>query len=271
MAGGIKTRRCAKALQSRALARTSPWVETGRPRQAGLGQKQPDNRLQMVGSSMAHRDRRKPVLKKIVIWLIALVSLPCVAAPIAPGNYDGFLIGVDRNGVLTGYFESSTGAGQFSCIFFVSGKMTGSVNRVQTWFPSNRKSKEVIHGVLEHVFSNGQPAIRLKLDEEHGGCWNVQTFATDPSTFVLAEQGRWESIRIIASKKAYFYENPSSPKPRKAYAVTGNALRVIETRDGWVRGEYVSPENRRTRGWISERDLFSATNPATAKKAAKQR
>ena len=205
------------------------------------------------------------MLKKFLVWLIVWVAWPCVAAPVASGDYDGFLIGVDRNGSLTGYFESSTGRGQFSCIFFVSGKVSGTADGVDTWFPGDRDPKEVIHGVLAQVSSDGRPAIRLKLEEEHGGCWNVQRFASDPSTFVLTEQGNWEAIRIIASKKAYFYDDPSSPKPRQAYAVTGNALRVFDTRDGWVRAEYVSPENRRTRGWILERDLFSAKRPATVK------
>jgi hypothetical protein len=195
---------------------------------------------------------------------MALVAGPCLAA-VASGDYSGFLVGVDRNGSLTGYFESSTGRGQFSCIFFVSSKVKGSADRVNTWFPGDRDPQEVIHGVIERVSSDGKPAIRLKLQDEHGGCWNVQRFASDPSTFALTEQGSWESVRIIASKKAYFYDDPSSPKPRKAYVVTGNALRVFETRGGWVRAEYVGPENRRTRGWVSERDLFSAKSPSRVK------
>lgn len=205
------------------------------------------------------------MLKGILVWLVAFLTWPCVAAPVVSGDYDGFLIGVDRNGSLTGYFESSTGRGQFSCIFFVSGKVRGSADRVDTWFPGNRNPQEVIQGVIERVTSDGKPAIRLKLEEEHGGCWNVQRFASDPSTFALTEQGSWESVRIIASKKAYFYDDPSSPKPRKAYVVAGNVLRVFETRDGWVRAEYVAPENRRTRGWVSERDLFSAKSPSSVK------
>lgn len=200
--------------------------------------------------------------KKILIWLIALVAWPCLAAPVVSGDYDGLLVGVDRYGSLTGYFESSTGRGQFSCTFFVSGKVGGSVDRVDTWFPGERNPQEVIHGVLEQLTVNGKPAIRLKLEEEHGGCWNVQRFASDPSTFALTEPGGWKSIRIVASKKAYFYDDPSSPKPRKAYAVTGNALRVFETRDGWARAEYVGPESQLTRGWVLERDLFSAKGPA---------
>lgn len=204
------------------------------------------------------------MLRKFLAWLVALAACPCIAAPVTSGDYDGFLVGVGRNGSLTGYFESSTGRGQFNCIFFLSGKMVGATTRVDTWFPGDRDPKEVIHGVVERTSSDGKAAIRLKLEEEHGGCWNVQRFASDPATFALTEQGGWESIRIIAAKKAYFYDDPSSPRPRKAYAVTGNALRVFETRDGWVRAEYVGPENRRTRGWVRERDLFSAKSPAIA-------
>jgi hypothetical protein len=205
------------------------------------------------------------VHKKILIWLITLAAWPCLAAPVVSGDYGGFLVGVDRYGSLTGYFESSTGRGQFSCIFFVSGKVGGLADRVDTWFPGDRDPQEVIHGVLEQVTSDGKPAIRLKLEEEHGGCWNVQHFASDSSTFAVTEQGSWESVRIVASKKAYFYDDPSSPKPRKAYVVTGNALRVFETRDAWVRAEYVGPESQRTRGWVLERDLFSAKSPAAVR------
>jgi hypothetical protein len=120
---------------------------------------------------------------------------------------------------LTGYFESSTRRGQFNCTFFVSGKTSDSADRVVTWFPGDRDPREAIHGVLEQVSSGGKPAIRLKLEDEHGGCWNVQRFASDPSTFALTEQGSWESIRIVMSKKTYFYDDPSSPKPRKVAMV----------------------------------------------------
>jgi hypothetical protein len=201
------------------------------------------------------------MMKKALILLVAFLAWPCLAAPVASGDYEGFLIGVDRNGALTGYFESSTGNGQFSCVFFVSGKAGGLANKVNTWLPGNRDSNEVIYGVLEQLSSSGKPAIRLKLEVEHGGCWNVQHFASDQSTFTLTEQGNWESIQIVASKKAYFYDDPSSPKPRKAYVVTGNVLRVFETREGWVRADYVGPDKRHTHGWITQRDLFSATSP----------
>ena len=53
-----------------------------------------------------------------------------------------------------------------------------------------------------------------KLEDEHGGCCNVQHFASDQSTFELIEQGNWESIRIVASERSYFYNDPSSAMPR---------------------------------------------------------
>ncbi|WP_313176423.1 hypothetical protein [Massilia sp.] len=205
--------------------------------------------------------------KRLLVWLMTLAAWPCLAAEMVSGDYGGFLVGVDRNGYLTGYFERSTGRGQFSCIFFVSGKAAGSADRVNTWFPGDRDPQAVIRGVIEPVTSDRKPAVRLTLDEEHGGCWNVQRFASDPSTFALTERGSWEAVRIIAAKKAYFHDDPSRAKPRKAYLVTGDALRVFETRDGWVRAEYVGPDNRRTRGWVSERDLFSAKSPSCARGA----
>ena len=181
------------------------------------------------------------------------------------GEYEGLLIGVDANGVLTGYFESSTGRGKFSCIFFIRGKINDRLGRVDTWFPENRDPKMVIRGVIEGPAKDEAPLVRIRLSEEHGGCWNVQHFAPEPATFTQTEQGNWKSISVVAAPKAYFYDDPSDPKPRKAFVVNGNALRVFETRGAWALAEYVSPENRRTRGWVLTRDLFSPLSPGSAK------
>lgn len=197
--------------------------------------------------------------------LLALANVPSSAAAIVSGDYDGLLIGVDQQGVVTGYFESSTGAGKFSCIFFISGKLNGNSARVDTWFPKDLDAKQVIRGVLEQVSHEKTPAIRLTLPEEHGGCWNVQHFATDPASFTLSTAGKWTSIRIVAAPKAYFYDAPASGKPRKAYAVPGNAVRVFESRDGWVKAEYVSEDGRATSGWLMESALFTARSPAAVK------
>jgi hypothetical protein len=203
-------------------------------------------------------------MHRLLLVLVACLTVSAVgAAPVISGDYDGLLIGVDRHGTLTGYFESSTGNGQFSCIFFMRGKVSDPTMYIDTWFPEDRDPKEVIPGKIESLIEKGKVLIRTTLKEEHGGCWNVQRFASEPVSFSLTEQGSWESIRVVSAKKAIFFNDPSNVHPRRAYVVKGNALRVFETQAGWVRAEYVSGDRKRTQGWISERDLYRSDSPAT--------
>lgn len=195
----------------------------------------------------------------LLILNLCLITAFSIAAPIVSGDYDGMLIGVDNEGALTGYFESSTGNGQFSCIFFVNGKSGSSpITHVDSWFPTDLSPRDVIPGTIESLAEKGQGAIRVKLKEEHGGCWNVQHFASEPAVFGLTEKGSWQAIRVVSAKRAYFHDDSSGTRPRKAYVVQGNVLRVFESQSGWARVEYESPERKRTRGWVSERDLYSA-------------
>ncbi|MBA5635675.1 hypothetical protein H3H37_01235 [Duganella sp. LX20W] len=88
-------------------------------------------------------------LHKFILALsFSLVIAFSTAAPIVSGNFDGLLVGVDQQGTLTKYltkyFESSTGNGQFSCIFFMSGKLDNLKVRVDSWFPADRDPHEVV-------------------------------------------------------------------------------------------------------------------------------
>lgn len=202
-------------------------------------------------------------MRNLLFALFATVmTAPAIAAPIVSGNYDGLLIGVDRQGNLTGYFDSSTGNGQFSCIFFVRGTVAQPATRVDTWFPEDRDANNVIAGSMQALSENGKPVVRARLKTDPPGCWNVQHFAAEPVSFTLDEQGSWQAIRVVSAKKAYFHDDPSGSHPRKAYAVQGNPLRVFDTQAGWVRAEYVSPEGKRTRGWVPEKDLYLSEKPS---------
>lgn len=210
--------------------------------------------------------KNKEIFKLLRLILALSLSLAMAftsATPIVSGDYDGLLIGVDQQGTLTGYFESSTGSGQFSCIFFFSGKFNEPKTSMESWFPADRDPKEVIPGTIEALRDNGRNAIRVMLKEEHGGCWNVQHFALEPASFRLTEEGAWQAIRVVSAKKAYFYDDSASAHPRKSYVVQGNALRVFEWQSDRALVEYVSPERKHIRGWISERDLYSTQSPAT--------
>lgn len=203
------------------------------------------------------------MLRLTLALSLSLATAITTATPIVSGDYNGLLIGVDWHGTLTGYFESSTGNGQFSCIFFFNGKSTEPKTSVDSWFPADRELKEVIPGTIEARAENGSNSVRVMLKEEHGGCWNVQHFASEPASFRLTEEGAWHAIRVVSATKAYFYDDSTSVNPRKAYVVQGNALRVFEWHSGRARVEYVSPKRKRTHGWILESDLYSAQSPAT--------
>lgn len=75
--------------------------------------------------------------------------------------------------------------------------------------------------------------------------------------------GSWKAIRVVASAKAYFRDDPSAQHPRKAFVVAGNAVRIFEERAEWVRAEYVGARGKRTQGWLKESELFPAASPVS--------
>jgi hypothetical protein len=162
---------------------------------------------------------------------------------------------------LTGYYLNGTGAGpgggpQFSCIFYLTGRQQGEVYAVQSWFPGDRKSKQVIAGELR--FLPGTPAsVQLKLKTEPGGCGMVDPDLAKPegSTLRLDTPGTWREVRVAAAKQAYFYANPEEATKKKTYVVQGDALRVWEKRPGWAFADFEG----KTKGWVREADLYPAS------------
>jgi hypothetical protein len=181
------------------------------------------------------------------------------------GDYGELLLGVDNNGVVTGYYSSSTGARQeFSCIFYLRGKLQGDTADIVTWFPED---KERIRGRLRFVDEHGKPSVNVKLESEHGGCWNVNSAFDEEggSTLALDKRGNWLSVRVVSADRAYFHNSPNTRTKRKVYIVTGDGVRIFKAQNGWVEAEFhgncidVGCEKRKiTRGWLKESDLFSS-------------
>jgi hypothetical protein len=178
------------------------------------------------------------------------------------GFYDTMVIGVNKEkGEVTGFFSESTGwdqqtkAPSFSCIFYIYGKLQGDAYQVTTWYPSHN---DYIKGKLKFVLVEGRREIDLKLDEEHGGCWNVRHFAkdADPMTLTLEKRGDWISVKVVSAKKAFFYKGPNEQMKGRAYLVRHDPVRVLKAQAGWVEAEY--GDDKVTRGWIKESDLFTS-------------
>ncbi len=117
------------------------------------------------------------------------------------GSYDDGLLSIAVNDdVVTGFYENYTGwdeklqAPRFSCLFFFVGRIESSEIEIAS---SHTK------GTIE-VLEEGK--IKINLEEEPGGCWNVEPgFDEEGVAFELTEREEWKFIRMVSSKRAYFY------------------------------------------------------------------
>ncbi len=207
---------------------------------------------------------------------IALLLVPPIAlAQEVSGESDEFVIAVDpATKTITGYYSSGTGQDdsgqgpQFSCIFYLRGKAEGKPPyRIVTWFPADRSGS--IDGTLEFSGKSPERSVTIRLKEEHGGCWNVQHFAASEggANLILDRSGTWSAVRIASAKKTRFYTSASTAQPMKSYVTTGDALKVTATQPGWIEATFTNADNKSTRGWIREEDLFPATLPEQGKGA----
>jgi uncharacterized protein YecT (DUF1311 family) len=176
------------------------------------------------------------------------------------GSFEPVVIGVDNDsGKLTGFYKNHTGwddrynAPKFSCVFYISGKLTGEMYHITTWYPGESES---IEGSLRFLGVRNNTKIRIKLNDEHDGCWNVAPLLDEENgvEYSLDNRGKWHSVRVAADK-AFFHSSPNPKTKRRAYVIKYDGLRVLDTQAGWVKAEFGT--NRITRGWIKESDLFS--------------
>ena len=173
---------------------------------------------------------------------------------VVSGDYgDGLLIGINpANHMITGYFSASTGQGQFSCMFYLTGTPGRSSTPVSTYFPDTPADK--IEG---EMVSESPLKLKLRLSSEHGGCWNVQHFADDSEAaeFTLVEKHPWVSIAVVRSARAYFFDTPTSPVHRKAYVVQGDGVGVRAGQPGWLQVDFVGG-GRLVTGWIRRAEVY---------------
>jgi len=207
------------------------------------------------------------VLAMVRIVAALLLLAPSIAtAQEVSGDSDEFTIAVDRDTrTITGYYNSATGYDdatkepRFTCIFYLRGKAEGKPPyKITTWFPADRS--EVIAGTLEFSSNSSAHAVTIRLKEEHGGCWNVQQFATkEGAQLTLDRIGTWSGVRVAAAKKTHFYPSASSTQAMRSFVTTGDALKVSSTQPGWVQATFTNGDNKSTHGWIREADLFPSS------------
>ena len=177
------------------------------------------------------------------------------AADIVSGDYGGeMLMAVDpASHVVSGYFQSSTGNGQFSCIFYFTGKPGASDIPIRSYFPETPGD-----AIAGRLVKKARGSFQLRLASEHGGCWNVQHFADkeQPAEFTLDTAYPWISIAVVKSAKAYFFQTPLSKAPRKASVVKGDGLGVRAVQPGWLQVDFVG-SGKPVSGWMRSSDVYT--------------
>jgi hypothetical protein len=193
----------------------------------------------------------------IATLLISLLFTTTFGQQLISGDYgDGLRVCYDSaTKKVTGYFEESTGFDEttnrprFSCTFYMEGTSNGKKFNVKTYYPADKKN-DLITGTLELV-SNKK--LKLLLPQDHGGCWNVQSFTGEPVDFTLEKSQPWIQIRYVNAAKAYFYSEKAADKQMKAYMVKGDIVGVEKIDQDWAYCAYYG--KKVFRGWVKVAEL----------------
>lgn len=200
----------------------------------------------------------------LAAFLVAVAAITAGAqAVVTSGSYDSLLLAVDQKGELTGYFYETTGMDEkgrprFTCAFLVYGTQADEGRyEIKTWHPI--APDEVIEGEITTVENDGEKAVRVKLDGEHGGCWNVAPMLSDDEgvQYELSSVSNWESVRLAASSKVYFHRTADKKTRLKTYIVRNDVVRIYKSSGDWADAEFINKDGKSVRGWLLLADLAS--------------
>jgi hypothetical protein len=193
----------------------------------------------------------------IATFLVIFFFTSTFGQQLISGDYgDGFKLCYDSaTKKITGHFANYTGwdertnTARFSCIFYLEGSVDGKKFDVKTYAPAEKNS-DLINGTVE-LISNKE--VKIKLAEEHGGCWNVQHFNDEPVDFSLEKSQPWIQVRYVNGAKANFYSDKSDDKKTKVYIVKGDVVCVEKIDKDWAYCTYFG--KKECKGWIKIADL----------------
>lgn len=194
--------------------------------------------------------------KRIVFMLFLLCGLGAQAQPrFINGNYDNglHLVQLDKTHI-KGYFESytgmdeTTGKPRFSCLFLFEGTFLDTDKyTVKTYYPFDT---DTIHGELMVEDTN---MVHLWLEQNPGGCWNVQPFADGWQTFMHEKKTPAINYGYVKSGKAYFHQSPDLKTKRKGYLLKGQFVQIEKIKGDFAYCVYEGEQV--TKGWMLKKEL----------------
>lgn len=104
---------------------------------------------------------------------------------------------------------------------------------------------------------HGKPSAWLRLDVLPAACPAFAAIVGEQS-MALSQQssGNWISMHWAAPGRAYFHDEADERTRRKAYVLPGDGLRGYRETAAFLEAEYLAPNGRATRGWVSWSELM---------------
>lgn len=193
----------------------------------------------------------------LILFSLLACFLTGFGQQIKSGEYGSLRLAYDPTSKkITGYFEDYTGwdetsqSPRFSCVFYLAGTATSKKVKIKTYHPEDQ-AEGLVEGTLEII---NDKTVKIKLDEEQGGCWNVQHFADEPAEFELEKEANWSKIGYITATKTYFYSEKSADKKMKAYLIKSNFICIEKKEGDWTYCAYYG--KKVTKGWMKVSDIF---------------
>ncbi len=179
-------------------------------------------------------------------------------AQLTSGVYsNGLTIAFDStHQTITGYFEGQAGFDEqtqqpmFSCVFYFVGHVTDSMVTIKSYYPFEEKA-DTIFGTIN--IKNAQ-TFEMKLEQEHGGCWNVSHSADEVIEFKLEEKRNWKWISYIHHSDANVYDEPSDQKTVIQKIKKPIVVFVDAIKEDWCFIHFESTS--KNEGWIKKTSLF---------------
>ncbi|UOK41604.1 MULTISPECIES: hypothetical protein [Flavobacterium] len=192
-------------------------------------------------------------MKNRLQFLFLLLTINCLGQIPETGIYNELiLVRNDAKKEIIGYFNSSTGDGQISCIYEFRGNYKTlndkSINVIAIWQDEDEK-------ITGKLTCEGKNKFILKFSESLLGDMACAGASQDGAIFEIMILKKWEDIRIAKNDKTYFYKEPKENTKRKAYITDLDAVGVIEDRGEWLLVEYNGI--KLTKGWVRKRDLYN--------------
>lgn len=202
-----------------------------------------------------------------ILLTLVIISVSCKSQTIQTGIYKGNGGGqlniVVKNEHskenVQGFFQKYSSNGLFSTIFFFVGQVESnkSIMPISIFYPNYTDS---LKGTLI-IFNEEKLLLNVRVNEIPVGYPQFQLgigkgipLSDSSDTFRLTDSKQWIGLSYVKDKKNFLYQAPDRNDWCDAYVVPYDCIAIIDSLEGWIKGEYIGKRNFRT-AWFKKSSL----------------